>query len=153
MSTANSARLLSNRSIPDSAVIPVLLYPDVVAAATWLCRAFGFVERLRIGTHRIQLVVPSGIGALVVAEETSPASAGGAATHSIMVRVADVDSHFAQAQASGAKVLNPPTTYPFGERQYTAADRADHVWTFTQTVADVDPKTWGGEWVREKGDA
>jgi uncharacterized glyoxalase superfamily protein PhnB len=69
-----------------------------------------------------------------------------------MVRVADADLHFARAQAAGAKVLNPPTTYPFGERQYTAADHAGHIWTFTQTVADVDPKSWGGEMVREESD-
>lgn len=40
--------LLSNRSMPDSAVIPVLHYPEVPQAVAWLGRAFGFSERLRI---------------------------------------------------------------------------------------------------------
>jgi hypothetical protein len=38
----------------------------VPAAARWLCDAFGFTERLRIGTHRIQLHV--GAGSMVVVE-------------------------------------------------------------------------------------
>ena len=43
-----------NRSIPDAAVIPELGYPDVPAAARWLCDAFGFAERLR-ATHCVPL--------------------------------------------------------------------------------------------------
>ena len=42
---------------------------------------------------------------------------------------------------------NAPETHPFGERQYTARDFAGHVWTFTQTVANVEPRAWGGEMV------
>ena len=46
----------SNRSIPQSTVVPVLIYPDVRAAVEWLGAAFGFVERVRIGEgHRAQL--------------------------------------------------------------------------------------------------
>lgn len=53
--------MVNNRSMPASGVIPVLTYPDVVAASTWLCAAFGFRERLVIGTHRVQL--DAGLGA------------------------------------------------------------------------------------------
>ena len=49
--------MLSNRSIPSATVIPVLAYPDVNQAAAWLCDAFGFSVRLRIGNHRVQLNV------------------------------------------------------------------------------------------------
>jgi uncharacterized glyoxalase superfamily protein PhnB len=42
-------------------------------------------------------------------------------------------------------VLSEPTTYPFGERQYSVIDIGGHRWTFTQTVADIDPAIWGGE--------
>ena len=38
--------MLSNRSIPRATVIPVLAYPDVNRATTWLCDAFGFSVRL-----------------------------------------------------------------------------------------------------------
>jgi hypothetical protein len=35
----------------------------------------------------------------------------------------------------------------YGERQYTAQDLAGHQWTFSETLADVDPGTWGGDYV------
>jgi hypothetical protein len=39
--------------------------------------------------------------------------------------------------------LIPELIY-FGERQYTVTDLAGHCWTFSQSVADVDPAAWGG---------
>ena len=65
----------------------------------------------------------------------------------VLVPVDDVDAHYAHALAAGARVLGEPTTYPFGERQYSVIDLGGHRWTFTQTVADIDPATWGGELV------
>jgi uncharacterized glyoxalase superfamily protein PhnB len=138
--TSPLASLPANRSIPDCAVIPVLGYPDVREAVEWLCRAFGFVERLRIGDHRCQL--SAGNGALVVAGR--PADSASSSRDTVMVRVADADAHSERARAAGARIVAPPATYPYGERQYTAEDFAGHVWTFTQSVADVDPADWGG---------
>ncbi|KQV96133.1 VOC family protein [Pelomonas sp. Root1237] len=132
----------ANRSIPAATVLPELAYPDVNAAADWLCRAFGFAVRLRIADHRVQMSVPGG-GALVVKQgEVAPDSCS---SHSVMVRVADVDAHHARAAAAGAAAAGAPTTYPFGERQYGVRDFAGHHWVFTQSVADVDPASWGGE--------
>lgn len=37
----------------------------------------------------------------------------------------------------------------YGERQYTAEDPGGHVWTFTELVADVHPRDWGGELIAE----
>ncbi len=37
-----------------------------------------------------------------------------------------------------------PTTFEYGERQYTAVDPAGHQWTFSETLADVAPEEWGG---------
>ncbi len=132
-----------NRSIPPTTVIPVLNYPDVREAAEWLCRAFGFKERLRIADHRIQLTF--GDGAVVAAE--GERSSSGDRNHSVLVRVADADAHCDRARQAGAVIVNPPTDYPFGERQYTAEDPGGHRWTFSQTIADVDPASWGGELV------
>lgn len=128
----------TNRSMPNSIVIPTLAYPDVPAAADWLCAAFGFAQRLRIGGHRIQLNVGDG-GCIVVTRGEQ-----GGADHSIMVRVADVNAHHAQAKAAGAKILASPQDFPYGERQYSAADLAGHVWTFSETLRDSDPAEWGG---------
>ena len=44
----------------------------------------------------------------------------------------------------GARVLQPPTDPPYGEGQYTAADLGGHLWTFSESIADVDPALWGG---------
>jgi uncharacterized glyoxalase superfamily protein PhnB len=129
--------VLENRSVPDASVIPELAYPDVGAAAAWICEAFGFTERLRIGNHRAQLVF--GDGALVVIE----GEAGGG--HAVLVRVEDVDAHLERAVRAGARVVREPEDYPFGERQYSAEDPGGHLWTFSQSIADVDPAHWGGE--------
>jgi len=123
--------------MPPGVIIPELPYDDVRAAAAWLSQAFGFKERLRIGNHRCQLSF--GEASVVAIERKEPGIS------SILVHVDDVDSHHARAKESGARIINPPTDYPFGERQYTATDIAGHRWTFSQTIADVDPGTWGGE--------
>ena len=126
--------------MPSSTIIPVVAYPDVRAAVDWLCRTFGFVERLRIGDHRAQLTYEGGAIAVTGGAAASP----GNSDHSIMVRVVDVDQHYEHAKQSGARILAPPTDFPYGERQYSAVDLGGHVWTFSQTIADSDPKTWGG---------
>ena len=132
--------LRSNRSIPSASVIPTLAYPDVTEAADWLCRAFGFRLRLRIGDHRIQLVC--GDGAVVVTK-----GEGGSTGHGVLVRVEDADAHRERAAAVGARIVHEPTDHPYGERQYTAEDPGGHRWTFSQSIADVDPAEWGGELV------
>jgi uncharacterized glyoxalase superfamily protein PhnB len=135
----------NNRSIPSAVVIPVLIYPDVQEAVAWLSAAFGFVERLRIGdNHRSQLSV--GDGAVIVADmrgDRRPPRPG-EVTHTVLVRVEDADEHCARAREHGARILMEPTDFEYGERQYAAADPAGHEWTFSQTLDDVDPTTWGG---------
>jgi uncharacterized glyoxalase superfamily protein PhnB len=133
---------------------PELAYPNVREAVAWLCRSFGFVERLRIGDHRAQLSFGEGsviVTTQRVAPDDSPAEAPeaqprpeGGFRHAVMVRVADVDRHYENAKQAGAQIISPPTDYPYGERQYTADDLGGHRWTFSQTIADVDPETWGG---------
>ena len=134
----------ANRSMMSATVIPVLGYPDLRAAVDWLCHAFGFRERLRIGDHRTQLDVDGGN---IVILASPPGTSHDDGSH-VMIRVVDVDAHAARAERNGARIVNPPTDYPFGERQYTAHDFAGRRWTFSQTIADVDPASWGGELVR-----
>jgi len=142
--------MIPNRSIPDAAIIPVLAYPDVAEAAAWLCAAFGFAERLRIGDHRVQLTL--GGGAIVVVGRALSAGDGADASHSVMVRVDDADAHCARAEAAGARIVQRPTDHPYGERQYGAIDPGGHAWTFTQSIADVDPASWGGVLVQPADD-
>lgn len=133
----------SNRSIPRATVIPVLAYPHVNEAAAWLCDAFEFTVRLRIGSHRIQLNV--GEGAVIVRElRANEVNAARGVGYSITVRVEDVDAHYARATAHGAQIVLEPETHPYGERQYAADDPGGHHWTFSQSVADRQPEEWGG---------
>lgn len=137
------AGMLSNRSIPRAIVIPVLAYPDVNKAAAWLCDAFGFSVRLRIGNHRVQLNV--GEGAVTVREmREADSNAVLGIGCSITVRVEDVDAHCNRAREHGARITEAPVTHPYGERQYVAVDFAGYSWTFSQSVADVHPHDWGG---------
>jgi len=91
--------MIANRSLHSSTMIPELPYDDVPAASEWICRAFGFKERLRIGDHRAQLVY--GDGAVILTSR-------GATGHGAVL----------------------PTDHPYGE--------------FSQSIADVDPASWGG---------
>jgi uncharacterized glyoxalase superfamily protein PhnB len=130
-----------NRSIPDAIVIPELAYKDVLIAAKWLCDTFGFQERLQIANHRVQLLV--GTGAVVVIERPGDLERADF-SHSVLVRIENVDQHYAKVAAMHVKITRPPQSYPFGERQYTVEDFEGHVWTFSQTIDDVDPASWGG---------
>ncbi|HET9675465.1 MAG TPA: VOC family protein [Gaiellaceae bacterium] len=138
----------ANRSIPSDVVVPVLIYPDVREAVDWLREAFGFEERLQIGeSHRSQLRF--GDGAVIVADvrrEQRPPRAG-EVTHLVLVRVDDARAHCERARQRGARILMEPTDFEYGERQYTAEDPAGHRWTFSETLDDVDPATWGGKLV------
>jgi hypothetical protein len=83
--------VLPNRSIPSATSIPVLIYPDVRAAVSWLSEAFGFAERLQIGEdHRSQMNVGEG-GAVIIGDvryDRVPPRPG-EVTHSVLVRVED----------------------------------------------------------------
>jgi len=111
-----------------------------------MCSSFGFKERLRIPSHRSQLV-PGDASVIAVAHSGAPASQPlpDQRTHSLMVRLPDVDQHYEQVKRTNARILHPPKTFPFGERQYTVEDLGGHRWTFTQSVSDVAPEQWGGQ--------
>ena len=133
----------SNCSTAGAAIIPQLGYTDVFAAAAWLSRAFGLEERLRIGTHRMQMTWLE--GAVVRANGASAARA------SVLVRGPDAVAHHA-AVAAGPTILDPPTDFRYGKRQHTADGVAGHHWTFPETAEDVDRADWGGELVATAGE-
>jgi uncharacterized glyoxalase superfamily protein PhnB len=137
--------MIRNRSVPPATVIPVLVYPDVRAAVSWLTEVFGFVERVRVGdSHRSQMQI--GVdGAMIVADESGDQQPPQpqATTHVIKVRVEDVDAQFERARTGGARVLQEPTDYEYGERECTVEDLAGHRWQFTQTLRDVAPADIG----------
>jgi uncharacterized glyoxalase superfamily protein PhnB len=131
--------------MPTAVVIPELAYRDVSEAVGWLCDSFGFTLRLRIANHRAQLNV--GAGAIVVTEANAldfQLLAGISRQIGIMVRVDDVDRHFEKVSRSPARLISRPTDHPYGERQYACLDIGGYTWTFSQTITDVAPTSWGG---------
>jgi uncharacterized glyoxalase superfamily protein PhnB len=136
--------MIENRSLPPGGVVPFLAYSDVERAIAWLSGAFGFTERLRTrpepdGTiHHAQVV--AGQGAIVLTTRRGQEPPPGFA---LLVRVEDVDAHYERARQFGARILNPPKTAEFGERQYSVEDLAGYHWTFSQSVTDVNPEEWG----------
>ena len=140
--------MLENRSAPNAPVVPVLVYADVGPAIDWLCRAFGFQERLRFTSPsgvvlHAQLVY--GEGAIIIGRRGGsfrPPRSGETCQY-VHVTVEDVDAHFEHALQAGAKLVEAPADKPFGERQYSVEDPEGHRWTFSQHIADVSPEEWG----------
>ena len=134
-----------NRSVPPAMVVPVLVYPDVRAAVAFLSDAFGFVERTRIGEgHRAQLAV-DGDWAVIVADaggDRCPPQPGGV-THTVRLRVADVDAAFMRTREAGAVVVETPVDRDYGERDCTVEDLAGHRWQLAEALADVAPEEFG----------
>jgi uncharacterized glyoxalase superfamily protein PhnB len=137
--------MIANRSAPPGPVVPRLIYKDVAKAIDWLREAFGFTERLRTppepdGTiHHAQLAIGEGSVILTGQSVQRPNEF----IQTLMVPVENIDAHCERARQFGARILSPPNTKPFGERQYTAEDMEGHRWAFTQSVADVQPEAWG----------
>jgi len=140
--------MVNNRSAPGAAVVPVLVYENVEQAVDWLCRVFGFKERLRAGApggpvSHAQLWI--GDAAVMLGRQGAEfrAPRPDEVSQYVVVHLDDVDGHYERARAAGATIVKPPLDMPFGERQYTAQDPGGHRWTFSQSVADVEPAKWG----------
>jgi uncharacterized glyoxalase superfamily protein PhnB len=127
---------------------------DAAAMIDWLCRAFGFEERLRVAGEDGRIAhseLTYGDGVIMVGEErrgaaqrfgvdaTSPLSVGGANTQGLMVYVDDLDEHCERARAAGARIADAPKLHDYGEeywadRSYGAIDPEGHLWWFTQRI-------------------
>jgi uncharacterized glyoxalase superfamily protein PhnB len=139
--------MLISRTTGTASVVPELVYADVVEAIGWLCETFGFTELWRAGGHRARLAFGNGVVILADHDPSygrSVPDSSALRSHSVMVKVDDVDAHHARARQRGARILSAPADHPYGERQYSAADLAGHHWTFTQAIADLAPEDWGG---------
>lgn len=132
-------------TMPNCTIIPVLEYLNVEEAIKYLSDTFGFKLRWRAGNHRAQLVYDEGVIVVTeLKEKNSDKSILQASNkHSILVKVKDIDSHFENATKSGAKILQEPTDHFFGERQYSAIDAEEHIWTFSETKKELRPEEWG----------
>jgi uncharacterized glyoxalase superfamily protein PhnB len=141
--------MVVNRSAPGATVVPVLVYQDVGNAVDWLCKVFGFSERLRAshGGNVLHAQLTIADAAVMLGRQGGqfhpPRS--GEVNQYVIVHIPDVDRHYQRARELGAKIVQQPTDQPFGERQYTAEDPGGHRWTFSQSIADVALEDWGAK--------
>jgi uncharacterized glyoxalase superfamily protein PhnB len=118
---------------------PYMYYEDAGAAVDWLVAAFGLTERMRD-------VHPDGsIGHCEVEHDGGVVMIGappgfespdrtGRAPFGIYVHVDDVEAHFAQAKAAGARIQEAPADRPYGVRSYGALDLEGNQWWFAQPL-------------------
>lgn len=126
-------------------VIPYLIYADAEAAIDFLCEAFGFEERFRFPTpdgrvgHAELGYGDSVLMLASVAEDSNQASPRDLpAVHgSVQLYVDDVDAHYGQARAAGARITAEPADRFYGDRAYTAEDLEGHQWSFATRVREV----------------
>jgi len=130
-----------------------IYYNDPAKAIDWLCTVFGFETRLRVEEKGRILHSELTYGeAVVMVSHTgtrpnhpgfppaaSPRSFDGRMTQSAMLYVDDVDEHYKQASAGGAKIIEAPADHDYGaeywtDRSYGALDVEGHLWWFTQRL-------------------
>jgi uncharacterized glyoxalase superfamily protein PhnB len=144
------------------AIVPMISYEDVAAAATWLVEVFAFTETVRFTGEdgrpsHVELQLGNGVvmlgnpspdyrGPRRHAEECEQARkwlASGYIVDGVHAYVEDVDAHFARAKAAGATILSELEDLPWGDRHYRVEDLEGHRWMFAQHIRDVSAEEWG----------
>ena len=124
-------------------IIPLLVYEDIEKAHGFLVAVFGFTPGLIHRTPEGRVVhAEVHLGEITiwlhrVAEEVrmvSPRSLP-MAYSGLVIHVPDVDAHYAQAIAHGAKVEGKPEDKPYGQREYGVRDIEGHRWWFATPLA------------------
>lgn len=130
-------------------VTPCVLYENVENALAFLSGAFGFEETLRYNDpagYVSHAEMRRGKGTVLLGdpgdEYRSPHHLG-AATVQIHLSVDGVDALYQRALDAGATVDRASADHAYGELSFTGRDPEGHVWTFAQTIADVEPQEWG----------
>ena len=130
-------------------LVPSITYSDLPRAIEWLERVFGFRERrearltwpggglawMEVGTALFSISTPD--------RETWGQVPGDSKSGFVMkVYVEDVDKHFAQAKAEGAKIVAAPHDGFWGGRIYRALDHEEHAWEISQRGVDLAADRW-----------
>jgi PhnB protein len=131
-------------------IIPQVPYEDIRAALSFLERAFGFREipasRMEgadgVVHHALVEFGDSviGIGTQGAHGAVSPKS-GGIESQYLSVAVADVEAHYQQALAAGARIAKEPRGHGPEARAYEALDLEGHRWRFVHQRLREVPTT------------
>lgn len=126
---------------PNDVVTPYLIVKGAAAAIDFYERVFGAVEKMRMedGARIGHAELRIGKSAIMLADAypenrlLGPRELGGSPVR-LLVETRDVDAVAARAAAAGAKVLQPPTDQPYGERNTKLEDPFGHVWIFSAPI-------------------
>jgi uncharacterized glyoxalase superfamily protein PhnB len=137
---------MSETLVEPSRIYPGLRYRDASAMIAWLCKAFGFRERVVYpgpdGTiAHAELVLGSGMimlgsvrddayGAMVGAPIGPEADGAKGNGQAIYIAIDDPDALCARAEAAGAKILMGLTDTDYGSRDFICRDPEGYVWCF-----------------------
>ena len=138
--------------MPHPTIVPALFYKDAKAALEFLQKAFGFELSLLIEDDKGNLQhsqLSFGDALVMVGTEwsekhQSPASLDGRNTQTthVYLRNQSVDEHCRIARAAGADIYMEPADQFYGDRSYQARDPEGHMWSFSETVRQVEPAEW-----------
>ena len=135
---------------------PYLMIRDASRALDFYKRAFGATELMRMADpsgHIAHAEIKVGDAPIMIADEeprsfnVSPESLGGSSAF-IHVYVDDVDAFARRAERGGAKVLEAPADYPYGDRRGKFVDPFGHVWMVATHQHDVTAEQMKADWDR-----
>jgi uncharacterized glyoxalase superfamily protein PhnB len=128
--------------VSGSTIIPCLRYRDAHAAIDWLCKAFGFTknavyENDQGGVEHAQLTYGNGMVMLGEVRDNAfgrhiaqPDEIGGRETQCACVIVTDCKTHYLQARAAGAVIVDDYAVMDYGGAGYSCHDPEGHLWYF-----------------------
>lgn len=130
-------------------LMPYLVVADPEAAMTFYEKAFGFQrdgeplmqrgEILHCEMTYMDIRIMIGLQGCWGNSAVSPASSGVDQGASLYIYCPDVDSHHAEAVASGAEITMAPEEMFWGDRMYSVKDLDGYRWSFATNVSEFDP--------------
>ena len=127
----------------EQSLFPMLAYTNAAGAIEFLCKAFGFEEKMRyVGDDgRIGHAELECEGSVVMLADdhtefgfSSPRNATACYSQLLLV-VSDIFAHYERAKAAGAVVVGTPAA-DHGSVGYRAMDCEGHRWLFSQRTQD-----------------
>ena len=126
----------------NACIIPVIQYKNAKVAIEWLCESFGFEKHLVVpgeGNTIIHAQLKFGNSMIMLSSENdndygrlikTPSSLSGINTQAPYIIVENIDDHYKNVVAKGAKILLDIKDEAYGGRGYTCQDIEGHIWSF-----------------------
>jgi len=116
-------------------IFPTFRYENAPKAIEWLYKAFGYEQQFVVPGENntvahAQLRLGRGMIMMGSGGKPDPKNPWVTERFGTYVVVPDVETHYARAQAAGAKIERPLADTEYGSREYSARDCEGHLWSF-----------------------